>query len=172
MSGTIQSPYYPRFYPYNSHCRYLIENWYPAARITLRFLRFKIESYDLCRDDYVKVYDGNTTESPLLGSQHGYCGFYWTLPILTSTGNAVLVIFVSNNRGITDGLGFDISYSIKGTFNLFISSMTSFEILGVPKKVLRLIYTKKRLLFNSQNFFVLNKAYLNLESEIKIVEIG
>ena len=120
MSGTIQSPYYPHFYPYNLRCRYLIKNWYPAARITLRFLQFSIEYYEECKKDYVKIYNGNSTESPILGFPSGYCGFYPTLPVLTSTGNAVLVIFVSDDQGNTDRPGFDLSYSIKGKFHLLL----------------------------------------------------
>jgi len=64
------------------------------SKITLTFVKF-----DLLAGDTIKVYNGGTTSSPLLGAFSGT-----TLPsALNSTGNKMLVRFVTNGSGNSTG---------------------------------------------------------------------
>ena len=61
--------------------------------------------------DSVKIYDGDNTGAPVLGSRNGYCGSRRP-PILMSIGRAILVVFVSDNSLTYSG--FRISYRFTG----------------------------------------------------------
>ena len=76
----------------------------PATRIILDFLHFHLESHTSCNDDSVKIYDGNSTKSTQIGRKHGYCGKR-APPTLTiaSTGNSLLIVFVSDDSVQTPG---------------------------------------------------------------------
>jgi hypothetical protein len=64
------------------------------SKITLNFVRF-----DLLAGDSIKVYNGGTTSAPLLGSYSGT-----TLPpTLNSTGNKMLIRFITNGSGNSTG---------------------------------------------------------------------
>ena len=63
-------------------------------------------------DDYVKIYDGDNTNATVLGRAKGYCGS--RNPSLISTGNTVLIVFVSDDKGRSSG--FEISYKAYGKF--------------------------------------------------------
>ena len=96
--GSIKSPNFPRNYPKNANCHYLLMNSDPATRITLSFLRFDLHQFSwtsMCYD-YVKIYDGNSTKATQIGRTHGYCGKR-APPTLTiaSTRNSLLIVFVS-----------------------------------------------------------------------------
>ncbi len=68
--------------------------------ITLNFIQFDLES-----NDFVTVYDGETTGDPVLGTFTGS-----SLPSnITSTGNKVLITFVSEGTGTAPG--FMIEYT-------------------------------------------------------------
>ena len=112
-TGTIRSPNYPNNYWNNAYCQYLIKYWDPATVIEINSLRFDIEVSNYCKYDSVKIYDGETTNATRLGPVNGYpCGYCLSGPSdLTSTGNAVLITFVSNN--ITTHPGFVITYKGK-----------------------------------------------------------
>ncbi|XP_053576764.1 embryonic protein UVS.2-like [Bombina bombina] len=98
------SPGYPNFYSSNMHCSYLIKA--PAGnKITISFSDFSLESSGYCRYDYVKIYDGDNTSSSLLRT---YCGPV-NNPSVMSTGNAMLVIFHSDQS--TESRGFKASYT-------------------------------------------------------------
>ncbi len=68
--------------------------------ITLHFIQFDLES-----NDFVTVYDGETTGDPVLGTFTGS-----SLPSnITSTGNKILITFVSDGTGTAPG--FMIEYT-------------------------------------------------------------
>jgi len=66
-----------------------------VSYIKLTFDRFETES----NMDFVRVYDGETTEAPLIGEYSGS-----NLPAaISSTGNKMLVVFTSNESGTANG---------------------------------------------------------------------
>ncbi len=84
----------------NADCMFLIQP-VDASRIDLEFLVFDIEQ-DF---DFVKIYDGTTTSAPLLGTFSGT-----GLPtIISSTGGALLIHFISDN--ITSASGWYATYN-------------------------------------------------------------
>ena len=71
--GTLQSPYYPKYYPSGASCDWLIT--VPDGKIVkLRFERFKLELSHIsrCTADYVEVLDGKHNNSKSKGR---FCGY-------------------------------------------------------------------------------------------------
>ena len=110
--GSIKSPNFPRNYPNNANCHYLIMNSDPATRITLSFLRFDLYQslWTSWCYDYVKIYDGNSIKATQIGRTHGYCGKR-APPTLTiaSTQNSLLIVFASRSWTDTKS-GFNATY--------------------------------------------------------------
>ncbi|XP_056383708.1 astacin-like metalloendopeptidase isoform X2 [Hyla sarda] len=91
-NGTVTSPLYPDPYPNLSDCFTSI--WAPEGyQIVLNFTFFDVEYSSACLYDYLLVFDGGRTDSPLLGR---YC---WNKPIppVVSSGNALLLEFRSDH---------------------------------------------------------------------------
>lgn len=91
-------------YGNDSDCRWLISPS-GASSVSLTFSSFDTED----GYDFVRVYDGNSTNDPLLGE---YCGSAIP-PALTSSGGQMLVCFTSD-YDIT-AAGFSASYTSGGT---------------------------------------------------------
>uniref|UniRef100_A0A8C9LAD2 Deleted in malignant brain tumors 1 protein n=1 Tax=Pavo cristatus TaxID=9049 RepID=A0A8C9LAD2_PAVCR len=89
-SGTIRSPFYPSNYPDNADCLWEIQvkNNY---RIMLTF--GSIQLHGGCRYDYIEIYDGPPSTSPLLGR---ICSGYNIM--YTSSSNMMTVRFHSDSR--------------------------------------------------------------------------
>jgi len=102
-SGQISSPRYPSNYPHNSRYEWTITTDI-GRRISARFLDMDLESHSSCAFDYVKLFDGNTVEAPLLGT---FCGIQ-TPPIIISTGNLMHVVFQSDSS--SSGRGFRLAW--------------------------------------------------------------
>ena len=102
--GSIRSLNFPNNYPNYAHCHYLILNSNPATRIKLDFLHFDLEWDTSCDYDSVNIYDGNSTKATQIGRTNGFCGKR-APPTLTiaSTGNSLLIVFVSNRRNTKTG---------------------------------------------------------------------
>ncbi|XP_069479379.1 hatching enzyme 1.2-like isoform X2 [Ambystoma mexicanum] len=62
--GFVNSTNYPSQYPNNANCSYLMRT--PGYQILLTFHAFDIESSPNCKSDYVTVYDGITSDAPIL----------------------------------------------------------------------------------------------------------
>ena len=114
--GFIRSPLnFPSNYPNYVNCHYLIMNSDPATRITLNFLHFDLDHYQnqwnetIRCNDFVKIYDGNSTKATQIGRRYGYCGKR-APPTLTiaSTGNSLLIVFFSH--GWSTKSGFSATY--------------------------------------------------------------
>ena len=118
--GYIRSLGFPYNYPNYANCRYLIMNSDPATRIILEFLHFDLESRTSCDHDSVKIFDGNSTNATQIGRTYGYCGKR-APPTLTiaSTGNSLLIIFVSNRWNTKSG--FNVIYRGRIFLIYFIS---------------------------------------------------
>ena len=114
-SGTIESLHHPSNYPNSvSNCKYSLK--YPSAeyRFVITFSHFSLESHSSCSHDSLKIYDGETTSSTMLGNSYGYCGTSMP-PSFTSTSNEMLLTFKTDGSGVSTG--FKISYSIQGKQN-------------------------------------------------------
>ncbi|KAM4723164.1 embryonic protein UVS.2-like [Rhinophrynus dorsalis] len=103
-TGTVKSANYPSPYPDNARCVWLIRN--PSGQVSLKFEAFDVQSSSDCSSDYIKVYDGASTNSPLLLEKT--CGRGQIPPLISST-NRMLVEFVSDAS--TTATGFKASYS-------------------------------------------------------------
>ena len=81
-------------YPDNKNYQWLV---HPdsANSIVLMFTRFATEY----NGDFVNIYDGETTDSPLLGSYSGHN----LPPIVQTTGNYALIEFITNGSVTDDG---------------------------------------------------------------------
>ncbi|XP_038223026.1 tolloid-like protein 1 [Zerene cesonia] len=91
-SGHLESPNYPDDYQPNKLCvwKLTVPQDYQVA---LRFHSFEVENHDLCNYDKVKVRDGDSMDSPLIGM---FCG-HKIPPDIRSTSNKLLVIFESDS---------------------------------------------------------------------------
>ena len=104
IPGIITSPNYPRNYPHNTECIWLLRGT-PGRQITFTFTNFDIESHSSCRYDFVEIRQGDNSNSSLAGR---YCGT--NLPnTVTSFGNSLYVRFLSDTS--TSGTGFRATYT-------------------------------------------------------------
>ncbi|XP_033347146.1 cubilin [Bombus vosnesenskii] len=102
-TGIIFSKNYPKNYPHSQNCKWLIQvdqNYI----VNMTFLDFDIEDSRNCTDDYVQIYDGPTTDSPLLGT---HCGNELP-PSYESTSNEMLVVMRTDR--ILGAKGFQARY--------------------------------------------------------------
>ena len=106
----------------------------PSTRIILHFLHFDLFWHPSCKYASVKIYDGNSTKDTQIGREYGYCGKR-APPTLTiaSTGNSVLIVFVSD--GIVAASGFNATYR-GSTVLIYFISITSFTIQALIVPVL------------------------------------
>uniref|UniRef100_A0A8C4RST4 Metalloendopeptidase n=1 Tax=Erpetoichthys calabaricus TaxID=27687 RepID=A0A8C4RST4_ERPCA len=100
-SGTFTSPNYPSPYPNNENYVYLIQ--IPSGQVSMTET---LDNTPSCSGDYIKVYDGSSTSSPVLRDKT--CG-NMSIPALTGSSSSVLVQFVTD-ASVT-APGFIASYS-------------------------------------------------------------
>ncbi|XP_009289590.2 membrane frizzled-related protein isoform X1 [Danio rerio] len=98
--GSLSSPNHPKPYPHQQMCTWQI-SVEDGQVIRLSFQNFSLEAQDVCKFDYVEVYDGAETA---LGR---YCGSALP-PDLTSSGPVLTVVFVAD-EGVADS-GFYASF--------------------------------------------------------------
>ncbi|XP_069502358.1 astacin-like metalloendopeptidase [Ambystoma mexicanum] len=113
--GFVNSTNYPSQYPNNANCFYLMRT--TGFQIVLTFNAFDVESSPNCESDYVTVYDGITSDAPILLNKA--CG-RGSMPTVVSSGNAMLLQFVSNSA-ITSS-GFNAYYQNKYCVHAYTSS--------------------------------------------------
>ncbi|KAJ8042188.1 Low-density lipoprotein receptor-related protein 6 [Holothuria leucospilota] len=99
-TGEVLSPGFPGNYPANLNCSWTIE----AAQnldvvIELTIQQFEVEYSELCLNDSLMVYDGASTNSPMLVSPS--CGTKISWPAhpstVRSTGRAMTIVFTTND---------------------------------------------------------------------------
>uniref|UniRef100_A0A1B8XZE4 Metalloendopeptidase n=1 Tax=Xenopus tropicalis TaxID=8364 RepID=A0A1B8XZE4_XENTR len=106
-SRNITSPGYPKNYPPNSNCSYIITA--PAShKVSLSKISFYTQNSHTCSYDYLSVYDGTSTNAPLLKT---FCGPLFTLSA-TSTGQNMFLRFISDQT--EQAPGFVLTYSFGG----------------------------------------------------------
>nr|AHH80651.1 tolloid [Antheraea pernyi] len=91
-SGHLESPNYPDDYQPNKLCIWKL-SVPPNYQVALRFHSFEVENHDTCSYDKVKVRDGDSMDSVLIGM---FCG-HKIPPDIRSTSNKLLVIFESDS---------------------------------------------------------------------------
>ncbi|XP_054002675.1 cubilin [Hylaeus anthracinus] len=104
-TGVINSPAHKGRYQENLECDWKIQMPH-GQRIQITWTKFDLEHSTTCRYDYVKIFDGETTQAPLLGR---FCGSTMP-PTIKSNSNVILVIFKSD--WTIDGDGFSLTYDV------------------------------------------------------------
>ncbi|CAI9615068.1 unnamed protein product [Staurois parvus] len=120
-TGIFTSGNYPFTYPNNNNCVWLIRTPYGQASLT--FSGFDVQFTPNCTFYFMRIYDGNSKNSPVLLDK--MCGTK-TIPPLIASANEMLVEFVSD--GAVTGVGFNATYSsvqCGGTFYTFQGNFTS-----------------------------------------------
>ncbi|XP_070584314.1 cubilin [Erythrolamprus reginae] len=85
-SGIFMSPNYPMPYYQNAECYWLLKA-NPGSVLEIYFDQFHLEPHPSCSFDYLTVYDGNSSNSNMLGNFSGN----QILPPLRSTGNNMYI---------------------------------------------------------------------------------
>ncbi|XP_076304825.1 dorsal-ventral patterning tolloid-like protein 1 isoform X5 [Tachypleus tridentatus] len=115
--GKILSPTYPGVYPKNLKCQYKFLGA-EGQRVRLEFMDFDLfYGGRHCPFDLVQVYDGATTQDPLIDT---YCGQQRNLVVYSSAEN-LLVLFITlkrtantQNRGFSGWFEFSESFTKLG----------------------------------------------------------
>jgi hypothetical protein len=108
-------------YSNNMNCTFLI-NPSGATSVKLHFLSFNTES----GFDYVRVYNGATTASPLIGAYSGA-----TIPSdVTASSGVMLVEFVSNSSNTRSG--WEATYTVTRPVNIMDSEEVAVEVFPNP----------------------------------------
>ena len=71
----------------------------PGETIKLRFLEFQLEDHPSCEKDFIEVYDGSKTRTPM----GRYCGQRFP-ECIRSSSNVMEIIFVSDDEVARAGL--------------------------------------------------------------------
>ena len=105
LSGTIESPNYPSYYPSRTDCTSTVVAL-SGEVVEVTFSHFDVEYQSSCTYDYVSLYDGNTLK-------HKYCGT-GTVPVFTTTtpGDDFKLDFHSDSS--IQETGFRLSFRIIG----------------------------------------------------------
>lgn len=102
-SGNFSSPNFPRLYPYNTECSWLIVVA-EGSSVVLTFHTFDLEFHDTCGFDFLEIYNGVSGDrGNLLGR---FCGQV-PPPPFTSSWHVMSVVFHSDkhvaSRGFSAG---------------------------------------------------------------------
>ncbi|XP_054258423.1 tolloid-like protein 2 [Macrosteles quadrilineatus] len=89
--GTVSSPNYPDYYPSRKDCVWHFTTT-PGHRIKLLFTEFEMEPHQECAYDHIVLYDGDSTDSHILGR---FCGSKVPHPIIATT-NQMFMVFKSD----------------------------------------------------------------------------
>ncbi|XP_063159632.1 cubilin [Candoia aspera] len=85
-SGMFMSPNYPMPYYRNAECYWLLKSSH-GSPFEIHFDQFHLESHPYCHFDYLAVYDGNSSNSNMLGK---FCGEQ-VPPTVRSTSNNLYI---------------------------------------------------------------------------------
>uniref|UniRef100_A0A3B5B9H5 Neuropilin and tolloid-like protein 2 n=1 Tax=Stegastes partitus TaxID=144197 RepID=A0A3B5B9H5_9TELE len=130
--GTFSSPNYPKTYPPNKECLYVLEAL-PRQRIELLFSEaFHIEASFECRFDHIEVRDGPFSFSPLINR---FCGTA-SPGLVLSSGRFMWIRFFSDEE--LEGTGFQVQYNFTADpeFHLHVGGLLNpipdcqFELSG------------------------------------------
>uniref|UniRef100_A0A4W6BU07 CUB domain-containing protein n=1 Tax=Lates calcarifer TaxID=8187 RepID=A0A4W6BU07_LATCA len=128
----LTSAGYPMTYPPSHECVWVLTAPEPHQKILINFNPFfDLEDTD-CSHDYVEVYNGGDELSPSMGK---FCGKV-APPLMTSSGNQLLIKFVTDNEN--HGGGFSVQYEVFKTAPQCSRNFTDpqgvIETPGFPEK--------------------------------------
>ncbi|XP_019353396.2 cubilin [Alligator mississippiensis] len=125
--GILESLNYPNNYPLNEQCSWTIKTTM-GNTLNYSFTAFDLEEGSNCDLDYLKLYDGPSTQSNLINT---FCGN--TIPLVGSTtGTSLHVEFYSD--GITSKSGFQMLWYINGCGGELSGPSGSFHSPGYPNR--------------------------------------
>ncbi|XP_017269603.1 cubilin [Kryptolebias marmoratus] len=97
--GSFTSPNYPGTYPNNTNCEWDIKA--PRGRVvTITFVQISIDDAGDCQNNFLKLYDGPDTSSPLIGP---YCGMETDIAPFTASSHEVHIIFQAQASTLPSG---------------------------------------------------------------------
>ena len=97
LSGaTIKSPNYPNMYDISKDCEITVRF---VGRVRITFLAFDLEPDTTCSYDFLKIYDGPTSNSAQIGTT--MCGNISPEPIESTQGVAHLVFHSDSTKART-----------------------------------------------------------------------
>ena len=101
--GSFHSMYYPGDYSSDNECMYTMVADDPMGLVELNFETFDLQESINCEKDYIQIYDGDSTASPLLHAdkqQNGrFCGS--KKPPVTISSTKVLTVRFHSDENIT-----------------------------------------------------------------------
>ncbi|XP_030055456.1 cubilin isoform X1 [Microcaecilia unicolor] len=103
-SGSFTSPNYPMPYYHNSECYWLLKTS-AGSVLEIQFVEFHLEDHRNCEQDYLAIYDGNSTNAQLLAK---LCGN--EVPRLIQSTASALFVKLRTDRSVSYG-GFLATYS-------------------------------------------------------------
>lgn len=89
---TIISPNYPEFYGWDRQCQITMSF---TGKVSIRFEDFYVDDNSACKNDWLEVRDGSSSNSPMIGDK--LCGYDIPDP-MKSTGNSITLLFKSPDR--------------------------------------------------------------------------
>lgn len=101
--GEIVSPSFNGVYLNNLICEYKITTR-PDTKILITFKSFNLEKSMMCKYDFLKIYDGPTSDSRLVGT---FCGINHPKTYTSSTNNLFILFKTDHTTGLD---GFKITY--------------------------------------------------------------
>ncbi|XP_063777593.1 cubilin [Pseudophryne corroboree] len=98
-TGTISSPNYPNLYPHSRVCEWRI-TVPEGRRVTLTINDLQLQDHQNCDYDYIAVYNGYHSQSPLLDK---LCGNVEPETVVRSSGRTMKVSFVTDGSVSSGG---------------------------------------------------------------------
>lgn len=123
--GFLYSPNYPKNYPSNQSCEWIIQTE-PAYTLQFNLEDIGIVKSDNCSQDYLQVYDGSVRDASKLLTT--VCDSEANVTSMVSSGNQLLVVFIS-----------DLAFEAKG-FRANYSIVCSYCLLNVNCALTKLHY--------------------------------
>ncbi|XP_033110748.1 cubilin-like [Anneissia japonica] len=121
--GVLKSPGYPSNYQNGLDCQWHIVVS-PGRTIQTSFNDFQLQSSSNCANDFVQFFNGESVNSPALGSSNKYCGS--SVPTLPVTGSNMLVVRMVTDASV-NARGFSMTFSAQQT-----GCGDSFTLSNVP----------------------------------------
>ena len=107
----ITSPNFPNNYDSNKDCQLKIR-FSPNQKVSIKFDAFDVEPHSTCQYDFLAIYDGETTDSPILATK--FCGANSAGTSLQSTGNTMTLHFHTDSSVTKSGFKIKVSISSGG----------------------------------------------------------
>ncbi|XP_066440814.1 cubilin [Eleutherodactylus coqui] len=105
VTETLSSPNYPNLYPHDRVCEWRI-TVPEGKRVTLTIKDLHLQDHQDCNNDYVAVYNGYRSQSPLLEK---LCGTVAPGVTISSSGNTMRVLFITD--GSVSSRGFRATFT-------------------------------------------------------------